>query len=82
MTDIAPGATFGAWEILSVNGRAALCRCVCGVNRAIAIDALVIGTAAPSCGCAALTADQRGALRGETEERKRRRDIKNWRPQA
>jgi hypothetical protein len=52
---VIPSQHIGNWEILNVepNGRRACCSCVCGSVRIIAIDALISGTAAVSCGCTA-----------------------------
>jgi hypothetical protein len=80
MTSIAVGQRFGAWEVVGVEGRRASCRCRCGVVRAISVDAIVAGTAAPSCGCAPLSRRQFETLHGEASLRKRRRALKSWRP--
>jgi hypothetical protein len=84
MTDanITPGQRIGAWEILSVDptGKRAACSCVCKAVRILSTDALLNGTAMPSCGCQQLSPAQQQALRAEAEEQDRRRDLKNWRP--
>jgi hypothetical protein len=51
-TAIIPGQIIGNWEILNVepNGKRACCACSCGTVRVVAVEALVSGTAAESCG--------------------------------
>jgi hypothetical protein len=46
------GARIDSWQILSIDGRRATCRCTCGSEHILATDALLGGTAARSCGCA------------------------------
>jgi len=75
---ISVGTKIGAWEILSVDGRACLCKCACGTVRAIARTALTDGTAAPSCGCAPLSSEQIARQRVEAERQQRKRDLR-WR---
>lgn len=45
------GARFGHWTINSIQFRRAWCRCDCGVQRQMAVDAL-LGGESSSCGCA------------------------------
>jgi hypothetical protein len=52
------------WEIVDVQRRRVICRCRCGAVHAIGIDALESGSAAPSCGCVPLPAQQRPGRRG------------------
>jgi hypothetical protein len=74
------GSTIGHWRVATVNARAATCQCRCGAVRVLSVASLIDGTAAPSCGCAPLTSPQLEALREETEQHQRRRDLKDWRP--
>jgi hypothetical protein len=80
MHQVAAGQRFGAWEIVEVKGWRAYCRCRCSLVRIISVDAIVAGTAALSCGCAPLSRRQFETLHGEASLRKRRRELKNWRP--
>jgi hypothetical protein len=79
---ITTGATTNGWQILSVDGKRACCSCSCGAVRVLAISSLLDGTAAPSCGCAPLSSRQIAQQRGETEQQRRQRELRNWRPQA
>jgi hypothetical protein len=79
---IIPGAKVGNWLVASISGRAAMCVCVCGAPRAIAVAALLDGTASPSCGCSPISPERLAAERAEAEERLRRRERGSWRPGA
>ena len=76
------GQRFGNWEVfgLDASGRRASCGCVCGSVRILSTDALLNGTAAPSCGCTPLSAPQLEALRQATAQEQRRREQRSWRP--
>jgi hypothetical protein len=76
---IAPGATIGHWLVLATNGRRAACRCRCGVVREVSVDALLDGTASPSCGCV-VSQKQATALREEATLRQRQRELRDRRP--
>ena len=75
------GQHFAHWTIVDIDeaGRRAICECVCGNHRALFVAALVDGSAATSCGCRALSRQQRDEQYAEVEQRQRRRD-RDWRP--
>jgi hypothetical protein len=77
---ITPGTKIGHWLVARAEGRSALCQCVCGATRFIAIAALLDGSASPSCGCAPRSREEIDAARGEIEDRERRREQRKWRP--
>lgn len=45
-----PGDVFGRWSILSISGKWATCRCVCGTERRVNSYSILSG-ASLSCGC-------------------------------
>lgn len=59
---VAPGTKYGSWIVLGVQGRSATCACKCGAVRILNIEAIASGEAAPSCGCAPLTRQERAAF--------------------
>jgi len=59
----------GAWRVLSIAYRRALCRCKCGTVCEVSLDALGDGTSV-SCGCAATRPRNISRLR-----------IPDWRPE-
>jgi hypothetical protein len=83
-TTIIPGQVIGNWEVLNVapNGRRACCLCVCGNVRIVAVDALITGTVADSCGCQNVSNDF-AFLRARYDAGQRRREMQQrWRPKS
>jgi len=66
---------YGHWTIVSTDSRAAVCRCRCGAVRALSLEAIKLGVAAPSCGCAPLAQAQLTAFREERAAHERRREL-------
>jgi hypothetical protein len=83
---VAIGQRFNDWKVINVepNGARAICECACGATRILSARALADGTAAPSCGCRALSREQLRALRAEAaaDERLRatRDAMRKWKP--
>ena len=53
-SSIAVDARIGAWRILRIVHKRALCVCKCGATHEVAIDALAAGEST-SCGCSPLS---------------------------
>ena len=83
-TPIIPGQVIGNWEVLNVepNGRRACCSCVCGNVRIVAVDALITGTVADSCGCRKVSEENLAFLRAAYDAWQRRRELQRWRPKS
>lgn len=81
---IIPGQWLHKFQVLSVDptGKRACVSCACGSVHVFSAEALLSGTA--MCSAVPLTSVQREAMRDEIEadERRRRLDLKNWRPEG
>lgn len=78
-TTVNIGSKIGNWTVVELQDRRVICQCVCGNFRSLFVAALVDGSAATSCGCRALSRQQRDEQYAEVEQRQRRRD-RDWRP--
>jgi len=74
MSAIAPGAHFGHWLIVAVQGRRATAQCRCGAFRQLPVVSIADGYAPSSCGCSARTPAERNAMRREIGEHQQRRE--------
>jgi hypothetical protein len=83
---VVAGTRINNWTVINVdpNGARCVCECRCGTTRILSTRALADGTAAPSCGCLALTREQLRALRAEAASEGRLREardaIRKWKP--
>lgn len=77
---LTPGRRFGGFQVLSTDaiGKRAVVACRCGSTHVFSAEALLNGSAA--CVAVGRTAQQIEAQRTEIEQRKKRRDLKDWRP--
>ena len=83
MTDtIIPGTIIRGFEILSIDpsGKRVCVGCPCGGVHVVGLDALHGG--AVVCAAVPLTLEQIAEQRTEAARQQRRRDLRNWRPQA
>lgn len=76
---LAPGTRFGSWIVLSVSGRSATCACACGTVRVLSVNAIASGEATMSCGCVALTWQERYEAKRADDASKATRDLRDWR---
>lgn len=76
------GDRVDAWTVISIDpsGMRAVCMCVCSTTRILSIRALASGDVAPSCGCQTLTPAQEWQRHEAAAERKRQRNMKDWKP--
>lgn len=76
------GAVIDAWTVTHIDaaGSRAICECVCGTMRTLAVPALLAGEATPSCGCQTLTPFQGWQRHEAAAERKRQKNFEDWEP--
>lgn len=72
MSALVPGASFGHWRIVAVQGRRATAQCHCGAIRQLPIASIADGSAPSSCGCAPRTRAEEDGLRREASEHRQR----------
>jgi hypothetical protein len=73
--------TFGHWTEIGCADklrRRLVVRCKCGQTATVSLEVLMSGEST-SCGCVPLTAKQGAAMREETAQRQRQRDLR-WKP--
>jgi hypothetical protein len=72
-TTITPSQTVGHWQIISVAGRKALCRCRCGKINEVSVASLEDNSSV-SCGCSPLS-------QPKNNPKQKPLRIPDWRPQ-